>query len=183
MKRIFCIGVAAGCFASAAYAQTIADFARQERERKERDKVQSKVTITNDSVKGGTSTAPPADTKSQQPAADTKQAASVTGKTAGPTDNKGRDEKWWRETFGKAREDLKRSEDRMRVIQLELNQANHDLLTRSDIYNREAVIGAQIKGLNDEMESERAKSAKAQGQLDQLEEELRKSNGLPGWAR
>ena len=57
----------------------------------------------------------------------------------------------WRDAFKQARDDVKRAEDRAQVLQLELNKLNMDLLTRSDIYNREGQLNPLIDAKNKEL--------------------------------
>src|SRR5437867_2635184 len=91
---------------SLAHGQSLADLARRERERK-KTKIEGKPVRTN-----STKTPPAATT----PATPAKTAASAeaqkTAEPTGPTDNKGRGEKFWRDAFAKARTDVKRAEDR-----------------------------------------------------------------------
>src|SRR5262249_28074583 len=94
--------------ASSANAQTIADLARQERARKKAN--ESKTVLTNNSVTPpkGSQPAPTATTGTAKAAE-----SSAATDTTGIRDNKGRDEKYWRTTFDKARQDLKRAEEKL----------------------------------------------------------------------
>jgi hypothetical protein len=68
-------------------------------------------------------------------------------------------------------------------VQLELNKLNMDLLTRSDIYNKEGQLNPLIDAKNKELaEAERAVIA-ARDNVSQLEDDLRKSGAPVGWAR
>jgi hypothetical protein len=168
----------AGAVSLWSQSQSLADLAREERARRANTK--SKYIVTTDLVKA----AAPAATTQAKPATEPDKPAAESGtKPVGPTDNKGRDEKWWRETFASARSDLKRSEDRMRVLQLELNRANRDYLQRSDVYNREMRIANEIISLNAQMDAERNNADTARRKIAELEEELRRSGGPAGWAR
>src|SRR5688500_18852846 len=102
-----------------ASAQSIADLARQERDRK---KAAAARTYTNDNITVADVTGIPAEpVAGAAPTANTpggvtagatiagaatpatSTAAAVPSKPAGPVDNKGRDEKYWREQFAAAR--------------------------------------------------------------------------------
>src|SRR6266436_3846502 len=86
-------------FALDCSAQTLADVARRERERQQ--KVHSAVVIAN-----GVTITTAASTSSTSPAAATAAPATpAEARPTGPTDNKGRDEKYWRTQFQKARVD------------------------------------------------------------------------------
>src|SRR5713226_3598831 len=87
-------------FALDCSAQTLADAARQERERQRR--LHSTVVVVN----GATTTT--AASTSSTAAATTPPA---TTKPAGPVDNKGHDEKYWRTQFDNARAAVKKAED------------------------------------------------------------------------
>src|SRR6267143_160585 len=121
-------------FALDCSAQTLADVARRERERQHR--VHSAVVIAN-----GATTTTAASTSSTAASTATPPAAD---KPTGPTDNKGRDEKYWRTQFQKARNDLKATEDKAQLLDLKIKDLNTQLLRQSDVYNRENRLGPEI---------------------------------------
>src|SRR5690242_2201832 len=92
-----------------ANAQTIADLARRERERKKGD--ESKAVLTNATAAAAKASQSSSVTTGNPPAADKdkgkdKESQAAGAKPAAPgvqTDNKGRDEKYWRAAFDKAR--------------------------------------------------------------------------------
>jgi chromosome segregation ATPase len=106
-----------------------------------------------------------------------------TAAPAGPTDNKGRDEKYWREAFQKAREEAKRADDNVQLLDLKVKDLNTQLLRQSDVYNREYRVGAQIAAAQAELDAARTRADQARQNIADLEEDLRRSGGLPGWAR
>ena len=161
-------------------AQTIADAARKERERQSH--VQSKAVYTN-----GVAIPPPsASSASKAPsatvAAPAKKPEGAPAPT-GPTDNKGRDEKYWRAAFQKARDDVKRADDKVQLLDLKIKDLNMQLLRQSDVYNREYRIGPEITAAQAELDAARKQAEQARQKITDLEEELRRSGGLPGWAR
>jgi hypothetical protein len=170
-------------------AQTIADFARQERARQA--KTESIVVATSDMIKTqGTEQQPAApkgpDTDAaKEPAKEPAKAQTPGADAAAPkaAATPERDEKWWRGEFAKANESVKRSEDQIKVLELELSKANRDYLQRSDIYNREGRIGAEIKVINGKIDAAKKDADTARQKKSQLEEDLRRSGGPPGWAR
>lgn len=165
---------------SAAIAQTpsLADAAKQERER--RQNLPPTRVITDQTIRD--LTAPPiSDLVAKSP---DKGEAKPDEKSADKkTAVESHDEAWWREAFGKAREEVKRAEEKVKVAELELNQLNKDFLTRSDIFNREGVIGPQLEAKRNELTVAQTQADRAREKLAQLEEDLRRSGGLPGWAR
>src|SRR5262249_55000739 len=118
-------------FSTFVHAQSVADFARQERAR--RAGSEAKIKISNENLSTKPQAAPATETK---PAAE-QGGAPETPTAAKVTDRKGRDEKWWRNAFAEARSDLKHAEDQIKVLQSKLNQAHTDYLQKSDLYNRE----------------------------------------------
>jgi hypothetical protein len=155
------------------WAQTIADVARQERERQKQTQSQPKYSNTGIPA---TVSVTPSSTVVSAPAGAASQSSGV-------TDSKGRDEKFWRTAFQKARDEAKRTDDKVQVLDLRIKELNSQLLVRSDIYNRENTIGAQLRTAEAELELARKDAEQAKQKLADLEEELRKSGGLAGWAR
>ena len=100
----------------------------------------------------------------------------------GPTDNKGRDEKFWRETFEKARQALKRAEDKLRLLDLRMTDLSSQLL-RESVYTREMELRAEIDRTAKDQAAARVEVTAGQQKIRDLEDELRRSGGLPGWAR
>jgi len=155
-------------------AQSIADIARKERERHQG--VRSTVVV----VAGQTTTPPTAGT------AKTAAAAPVQPQAVKPvvvTDNKGHDEKYWRELFQKAREAQKRADDRAQLLDLQLKDYNTKLLTRTDMYDRENRLAPAITDAQRQLDEARKESQDAKQRLSDLEDELRKAGGPAGWAR
>jgi hypothetical protein len=155
-----------------ARGQTVAEAARQERER--RKTVQTKTVITNADVVTSPAAASASATESKP-----EQSAA----TVGPKDKKGRDEKYWRSAFEAARQELKRAQDKVQVAQLKVNDLNMMLLRQSDVYNRENRIGPDLADAKTQLAAAEQEVRQAQQKIADLEEELRRSGGLPGWAR
>lgn len=152
-----------------ASAQSVADAARKERDRQKG--AQSKVIV----IGNGTRTAKT-----------TTEAPSPSANAAKPfvvTDNKGRDEQYWRAAFQQARDDLRRAEERAAVLDLRVKELNTEMLRQSDVYNREYRLGPEIVSTQKQLEDSRKTADQARKKLADLEEDLRKSGGLPGWAR
>ena len=160
-------------FALNSPAQSIADAARKERARQ--SQFQGIVTYTNGTA---TVTAP-------TPSAPAKKEGSVTAppKPAGPTDNQGRDEKYWRAAFQKARDDAKNAADKVQILDVKLKDLNTQYLRQSDIYNRENRLGPEITATQKDLDAARAQAEQAKQKIPDLEQELRRAGGLPGWAR
>jgi DNA repair exonuclease SbcCD ATPase subunit len=160
--------------ATNSFAQSIADLARKERQRQQTAK--SKVVVRG--VGGANAT-----TVQGSPTPATAGTASAMPKPVTATDNKGRDEQFWRTAFQNAREDLKRAEQKVQILDLRQKQLNTQLLQQSDIYNRENRIAAETTAAQKAMEDALKELDQAKKKISDLEEELRKSGGPPGWAR
>jgi hypothetical protein len=173
-------------FAETASAQSLADAARKERERQQQ--VRGTVTITSgvDPVTG-LAAATAAGTARTTAGVTAVIAAGTSGTTAqkatGPVDNQGRGETYWRDVFQKARDDVRRAEERVQVLDLKIKDMNTQLLQNSLIYNREYRIGAEITTAQQELETARKEADAARQRLLSLEDDLRRAGGLPGWAR
>jgi len=172
-------------FHSVAFAQgvSLGDAARQERERQKNSPGNLKV--TNESL--GTAAALPPGSEPAKPEAEAgKTAEGNAAINAQPrTDDKEgpRDEAAWREAFKHARDDVKRAEDRTKVLQVELNQLNLDLLTRSDIFNREGQLAPLIEAKNKELAASEKAVIDANQKVTDLEKQLRQSGAPIGWSR
>jgi hypothetical protein len=164
---------------------SVADAARKAREAKKAAPAGKKV-YTDDDVKPATpsASAPPTQTGSEavpatadgtQPAADANAAAAANPGKA--------DEKAWRDKFRSQRDQIARLEKELDVLQREQDKAQvqyypdpqkalSEGYTRKDINEKDTKIAAK----KDEI-------AKAQQALSDLEDDLRKSGGDPGWSR
>jgi hypothetical protein len=164
---------------------SVADAARKAREAKKAAPAGKKV-YTDDDVKPATpsASAPPTQTGSEaapatadgtQPAADANAAAAANPGKA--------DEKAWRDKFRGQRDQIARLEKELDVLQREQDKAQvqyypdpqkalSEGYTRKDINEKDTKIAAK----KDEV-------AKAKQDLSDLEDDLRKSGGDPGWSR
>jgi predicted RNase H-like nuclease (RuvC/YqgF family) len=160
-------------------ADPVADAARKAREQKKNAPPPKKV-YTNDDFSPAPQPAPAPAAKSSGDASPTADAETP----AGPADEKVKDpQAYWHKRFQKARDDLAKSEKELDVLQRELDKnqvqyypdpqkalmQQHD---RSDINGNQAKIDAKKKEIDSLTQ-----------QLADLEDELRKDGGNPGWAR
>ena len=177
-----------------ASAQTLADVARRERERQKQTAPRSKGTFTNANAAGTPAAAPqpsnPAPAAGTQPLNPLAAAGTVAekkednaAKPIGPTDNKGRDEKYWRDAFQKAREAVKQADEKVQLQETRVKDLNTQMLRQNDIYNKENVLGPIITAAQKDLDAATAEAAQARNNVSKLEDELRASGGLPGWAR
>ena len=173
-------------FNSMVFAQgvSLGDAARQERARQKNSTGNLKV--TNESL--GTAEGPPSVAEPPKTDADAAKAAAPNGEEnsdaqADASAEGPHDEASWRAAFSHARDAVKRAEDRVQIVQTELNKLNLDLLTRSDIFNREMQLAPLIEAKNKELADAEKDLAAARDKVSQLETDLRKSGAPSGWAR
>jgi len=163
-----------GLFSLDCFGQSLADIARKERERQKQTQPQTKAVIVESGV-----------------AATTTAGTSGTAETAplpvltpgGLKDNNGHDEKYWRERFQQARNDAKRAEARVQLLDTKLKELNTQYLNRTDIYNRENVVGKEIGDTQKQLDDAHKEADQANQKITGLEDELHRAGGPPGWAR
>jgi chromosome segregation ATPase len=177
-------------------AQSLADVAEKEKQRRE-EIGETPKTITNDAVTGysggSVSTATPESSRSAAP--DTEQAeqtgeetvdaeeAEEAGKKADseePSDFEGRPESYWRETMGAARQKVKDLEQESTVLTLRMNDLENRFYNIDDGFDRDS-IQKDIQKAYYEIDLNKENLAKAKDELQELENEARKSGALPGW--
>jgi hypothetical protein len=156
--------------------QSIADIAKRERERQKAAQKSKVVVTSNQTANVAAAPTVPA------PTATTTQAPAEP-KPVEILDNKGHDEKYWRALFQKARDDAKRAQERIVLLDLRVKDLNTQLLRQSDIYNRENRLGPEITAAQKELDDARKEAAASQQKVTDLEDELRKAGGPPGWSR
>jgi hypothetical protein len=174
MKPMLWALILVGFLSISATGQTLADLARQERAKRGAPK--KSPVFTTEMIRST-----PAATTEATPAAEPKDAAETPA--AAPAEPAGdtRDEKWWRNAFGKAREDVKRAEDRIAVLDNELKTVNREFLQRSfdpDNSGRRAIADTTTR-----LETAKKELETARNNLTQLEEDMRRSGAPPGWVR
>ena len=162
-------------FALDCSAQSLADVARRERERQKQ--VHSAVVVAS-----GATVSTAASTSSATPTITTPMTPS-TAPTAGPVDNKGHNEKFWRQQFNIARDAAKKADDKVQLLDLKVKNLNTQLLRQSDLYNREYRLGPEIAETQKQLDDARRESDEARKRISDLEDELRRAGGPPGWAR
>src|SRR5436190_2354905 len=147
-------------------AQTIADAAREERQR--RKAVESETSVSIPMV---TSVTPATTARSAVTTRVKAATANEKSKSTGPTDLQGHDENYWRPKFDAARLAVKRAEANLKLLDLRVNQTSQKMPGWSGIIARQ------------ERDIARKDLADAQQNLADLEDQLRRSGGLPVWSR
>jgi predicted secreted protein len=188
MKRMLSASLALALLgiAGPARAQSLAEIAKKEADRRKASGAQAKPTprkvYTNDDLKAvpppspGTLPAPPAaDAK-----ADAAKAAAEKDAQKKPADEKG--EEYWRGRMAQAREELRRDEMFREALQTRINSLTNDFAARDDPYQRAQLADDRQKAL--------AEMARVTQEIDDLkkriadiEEEARQAGVPPGWIR
>ena len=162
----------------------VADAARKARAEQKKEPKPKKV-FTNDDIPSAPAASTPTPTAGDQnkdQAGGKQSAEPITGKKEQAEDEK-KGETYWRKRFSEVRQKISETQQELEILQKELNKdqvqyypdpqkalmQQHD---RSDINERTAKIDAKKKELD-------ALNQK----LSDLEDELRRAGGDPGWAR
>lgn len=160
----------------------VADAARKAREEQKKEPKPKKV-FTNDDIPSAPAGTPAPAPSAKEQTGGTPSAEAITGKKEEAGDEKKKGEAYWRKRFSEVRQKISDTQQELDILQKELNKnevqyypdpqkalmQQHD---RSDINEKTAKIDAKKKELD-------ALNQK----LSDLEDELRKSGGDPGWAR
>ena len=64
-----------------------------------------------------------------------------------------------------------------------MKELNTQLLNRSDIYNRETVVGKELADAQTQLDVAHKEADQANQKIADLEDELHRAGGPPGWAR
>jgi hypothetical protein len=172
-----------------ARAQSLADVARKEAERRKELKVPAKV-ITNKDLGGPSTSSGSADAAkpepSQKDADDKTKSADGTDKAKDKDKDKDdatpKDEKYWRERTKALQAALDHDQAFADALQVQINSLTTDFVNRDDPAQR-AVIGQNKQKAIDEL----TRLTKAIGDdkkaIADLQEEARKAGAPPGWLR
>ena len=152
----------------------VADAARKAREDKKNAQKPKKV-FTDDDVK-------PAAPETSQPAAGaTGATAQKPGGTGQPEDPNG--EKAWRKKFSDQRAKIEKAEKELDVLQRELDKSQLQYYSDPTKAMNEQNSRAEINDKTAKIEAKKKELDQLHQELDDLEAELRKAGGDPGWAR
>jgi hypothetical protein len=170
-----------GAFATAAAAQSLAELAKKEQERRKATGSATKV-ITNKDLPAPKSQ-PAADPSAPLPPA-TPAAAAADEKKADEKkpDEEVKDEAYWRSKMTTAREELRRNEMFQDALQSRINALSTDFVNRDDPYQRAKISDDRQKALA-ELDRVKADIEKANKSIADIEEEARKAGVPPGWLR
>jgi hypothetical protein len=152
-----------------ANAQTLADKAREERAKKQGSAI---IVIDNKTIKNTTGEI------TTGPAA---PAATTPALPEAPSAPAQHDEKWWREQFAKARDDIKKADIQIALLEGDVKDANRDFLTRA--YDPGNTGQKNVAETQAKLEAAKAQRTKLQERLAKLEDDLRRSGQPASWSR
>jgi predicted RNase H-like nuclease (RuvC/YqgF family) len=161
-------------------SDAVADAARKARAEQKSAPAPKKV-YTNDDIPSAPQSAP---ATAANPSGEASQPADSNASATSSEDEKTKNpEAYWRKRFQKTREDLAKAEKELDVLQREFDKSQIQYYsdpqkalmqqnTRADINDHQAKIDAKKKEID-----------ALHQQLSDMEDELRKDGGDPGWAR
>ena len=187
LKPIVLTGLLITAFSTLGFAQSLADLAKKEKERRQAIKAEVKV-ITNDQTSkyrnspvAVTSGAPASAQPAEKPAGD-PEGVKEKPVSDEPVDFQGRPESFWRQTFADARQKVKMLENESNVLILRFNDLQNRFYRESDGFKQQEIQREMQKTIY-EQDMNKENLAKAKAELADLEMEARKSGALPGWIR
>lgn len=173
------------------YAQSLAELANKEKERRQEIKDASKVITNAEAAKyrssSAATTSVPAEIDLEADAEEGEieegmetESSSEAAQLDEPVDFQGRPESFWRKTMAEARKRVKDLENEANVLVLKQNDLQNQFYREDDGFKREW-IGREIQKTFFEQDRNKENLAKAKDALQDLEKEARKSGALPGW--
>ncbi len=176
------------CYA-APQEPSVADAARKAREQKKNQPKAARV-FTNDdleAVRGGVSVvgnpgAPAAEAPADKPAA---APAAAEGQGAKPKDvnKEANKEATWRKRFAEARGKLRTAEKELDILQRETNLQQMQYYSDPNKAVREQYDRKDINNLRKAIDDKKKEIDQLKQNLSDLEDQLRREGGDPGWAR
>jgi chromosome segregation ATPase len=151
----------------------VADAARKAREQKKNAPKPKKV-FTDDDVKPAAAQTPPGTTVT----AEAGQKPEGSGQAEDPNS-----EKAWRKRFSEQRAKIEKAEKELDVLQRELEKAQVQYYSDPQKAMTEQNQRADVNDKTAKIEAKKKEIDQLRQELDDLETQLRKSGGDPGWAR
>ena len=187
---VLAIILAGGC-AGALYGQSLAELARQDRERKSQAAAKGGKVYTNDDIPQAT-LAPAAPQPEAAPAAEGEPAAAPgaapsAAEQAAPAGEEEKSqtdlEKEYRERFAKLSETLNLETQKLDVMQRELNLMQQQYYPDPQVALQQQYSRDDINKRTADIETQKANVEKAKQAITDFEDELRQKSLPPGWAR
>ena len=167
-------------FSAAARAQSLADVARKEAERRKAITTPARVYTDSDVRRFPTPTPPEPPPPDPAKPAETAGAAAAPAKPVEPSVDLG--EQYWRKLMGDARAALGRSRSYLEALEDRVKTATSDFYAREDPAGRSLLAAQRSRALDDvkRLKQDMAEQEKA---VAKIEADARKANVPPGWVR
>jgi len=160
----------------------VADAARKARAEQKKEPKPKKV-FTNDDIPSAPTTTPTPAPSAKEQAGGTQSAEAISEKKEETGEEKKKGEAYWRKRFSEVHQKIAHTQQELDILQKELNKDQVQYYTdpqkallqqhdRSDINEKTAKVDAKKKELD-----------ALHQKLSDMEDELRKSGGDPGWVR
>ena len=163
----------------------VADAARKAREQKKKDATKPKKVYTDEDVNHAIPQAPTSGEKPADGAAATPEksagAKDQASAAAAPETDKDREGKW-RKRFKDAYANLARAEKELDILQREDNKAQLQYYPDPQKAMKEQYSRNEINEKNAKIAAKKQEVAQLKQQISDMEDELRKDGGEPGWA-
>jgi chromosome segregation ATPase len=160
----------------------VAEAARKAREQKKAEPKPKKV-YTNEDIGGGTP-APAAAAATATPNGEPKEGAAADDKDKAPADGANKNgEEAWRKRFKEARDKLAQAEQELDILQREAQKAQVQYYSDPQKALAEQYSRKDITDTDTKIDAKKQEVAQMKQHISDLEDELRKSGGDPGWAR
>jgi len=191
MKAFFFVPALCLAGLSAAAQQTgdpVADAARKAREaKKDKDTTKPKKVYTDDDFKKSVpeQAAPSAATNdaSGKAAGATGQATGASGKAGDEPKEDSNSESAWRKRFQAQRDKIAKAQRELDILGRELEKAQVEYYPDPQKAMQQQNTRADINAINGKIDAKKQELDQLKKGLDDLEDQLRKSGGDPGWAR
>ena len=161
----------------------VADAARKAREQKKREPAKPKKVYTDDDLNHAVPDASSTSTDRSGDAAKDAAAKNGTDQNAagGPETNKDREAKW-RKRFKEAYGKLAQAEKELDILQREDNKAQVQYYSDPQKAMQEQYSRKDINEKNSKIDAKKKEVVQLKQQISDLEDQLRKDGGDPGWA-
>jgi hypothetical protein len=166
---------------TALWAQSLADVARAEEERRKAVKAPARIYTNDNLTKGGEMPSAPVPATPAQPSTSKPTSATTKPASAKPAAD-GRDEKYWKARMEGVQQSLARNKVLLDALQSRVNALKTDFENRDDPAQRQ-VIQQNLSTALAEMERMKQDVEKLNKEIISIQDEARRAGVAPGWLR
>ena len=166
----------------------VADAARKAREEKQKkDALKPKKVYTDDDIKPATPDKPAVQNATASGATEAAASGTQAADTKKPEDATEKEdpngEKAWRKRFSEQHNKIAKAEKELDILQRELEKSSVQYYADPTKAMKEQNSRAEVNDKTAKIEAKKKEIAQLKQQLDDMEADLRKAGGDPGWAR